>query len=459
MKKQNRLLLIIITVLTVMIILPGNYLRVFGQQVKFRFATGTNPDENNRSISIMNDYDSSRLIIGTDKGNVYSYEIDKNGLLNLRSKKRYELHEDDKSPVRNINFYQGSDGYFLNDNSLYSLTQGPEEWREIKDFRISSGSYPVLWSMGFFGNSACIVGVYYKNKTTTIAGELFSCTNDINSFKSKWSRIQVPNRKTNYVQLTDIYFNKAAEGWVTGTDGVQGIIWSTDNGSDWKEESTTVSEPLLSIAGTGDKVFAVGLNGLIVKRSSAPETRDRPTPNKTIPRDRVKGERVKANIGEILDDPKVDIEITGTVTEIRDSSIKIRVDRDKSLPNTDPLNLMISLIEKMFLDQDDVESENDKTATSNSSSVRWVPVIPNNPVNERLNSIEFAKDGNHGFIAGSNGTIFFTTNAGKTWVPLSGVQLTGSNLYSIAIDDTHGRCFIAGSEGKVVVLSFGNSGN
>ncbi|MGB9597748.1 MAG: WD40/YVTN/BNR-like repeat-containing protein, partial [Candidatus Poribacteria bacterium] len=63
--------------------------------------------------------------------------------------------------------------------------------------------------------------------------------------------------------LWGIYFDSKNRGWAVGANGV--IIYTNDGGKSWKSQSSGTNSWIFDICKSGDKLWAVGLKGSILK--------------------------------------------------------------------------------------------------------------------------------------------------------------------------------------------------
>ncbi|MBW2220694.1 MAG: hypothetical protein JRF40_14590 [Deltaproteobacteria bacterium] len=63
--------------------------------------------------------------------------------------------------------------------------------------------------------------------------------------------------------LYAVYFKDQNKGWACGIDGI--ILWSEDGGENWQRVQTTPGEEnLYDVGCAGDKLWAVGMNGVMI---------------------------------------------------------------------------------------------------------------------------------------------------------------------------------------------------
>ena len=70
--------------------------------------------------------------------------------------------------------------------------------------------------------------------------------------------------------LRTVHFRNSEEGWVVGNDGT--ILFTNDGGVSWNLEETIVSQNLRCLYATGEKVYASGINGVILQYSNQNST-------------------------------------------------------------------------------------------------------------------------------------------------------------------------------------------
>src|SRR5436190_15977061 len=79
-----------------------------------------------------------------------------------------------------------------------------------------------------------------------------------------WHAHHLPSKYQN-LWLASVRFVTSTRGWVAGNDGA--VFSTNDGGRTWKLESVGMSEFLRGLASTSHSLFAVGNNGIILRRS------------------------------------------------------------------------------------------------------------------------------------------------------------------------------------------------
>lgn len=65
------------------------------------------------------------------------------------------------------------------------------------------------------------------------------------------------------VNLNDVFFTDSAQGWVVGDDGT--ILRTRDGGNSWSEMNSRVTHRLEKVVFNGEKGFAIGYGGTVLK--------------------------------------------------------------------------------------------------------------------------------------------------------------------------------------------------
>ena len=494
MKRQQRSFLTSIALAMFTALVAGSGTIVFGQPKIEIVSLPKDKADINRAIALKPEsFGDSMLVVGTNMGKAMFLKIRSDEtIINKPVFRPFPLET--RSLIREIGFYPRG-GYLLSTDGIYFSNGMAMDWQQIasvndKDIR-DSGSTAELWGMTFVNDSkVCVAGVYFKNNSDDIQKDLLLCTNNISAQDDiKWYEPEKPDDKR--LQLTNIYYNQRAQhGWAVGTDGAEGFIWYSNNGgARWEDQKITVEEPLLGITSVGNKVLAVGYNGLIygkgistnsLTRLSAeatinpnidPNPNRNPNSNRNLNSKLKKGDKVRLKRGVMMAFKigKTD-EVTARIREfVGNNEVKLEDIRvkpeDLEEDVIDYLNerpIFITELEKIEDDDDNtVVAKVNLGKTTPTTNSNWakisVPALRNKRAT--LRSVKFADDGMVGFIVGDAGTVLYTSDGGMSWKALTTILPTQQPLlntvefYSIFIDKSY--CWIAGSKGTIVRVKYG----
>lgn len=472
MKRQEKSIGCKISALMIGLFLCGAILTVFGQPKIEVFKDKKTAVEDYRAIFVKPDkYGDSTLFVGTKKGSVMLSRIQISATPFNPVFRPLSFVQPTNGLIKDI-YFSSENGYLVKTDGIYMIEGNSASWKplvSIKDLPKREGATAELWGISFTDNlRACIVGTYFKDNSDDIDKELLLCTNNIND-KKQWEEPKKPKEvKTEQLQLTNIYFDKNTKrGWAVGTNGVEGIIWYSENrGESWEEIKAISSEPLLGVFAIWEKGVAVGLSGMVFGKGFGNTTISttviptKPNPNtKAEEGDTVEIKNTSVSlmpkIGEIIQD-KVIPKVTGIVKEVKKSGMliikEIEVDSNsdnvkewikKRFENKDINPKDVVVIKKKGKDND-----SNTITVKNDTSDDWkkigVPLKNPAPI---LRSVKFDNEGN-GFIIGDNGTILFMKSGETMWKSLPNAQLVGIDLYSIVIDGNY--ALIAGTKGTIV---------
>jgi photosystem II stability/assembly factor-like uncharacterized protein len=145
-----------------------------------------------------------------------------------------------------VRFADTRRGWVVGHNVILYTQDGGQQWREQ---RYAEGEY--FFDVDVLNSTdAWVVGSDGKLLSTPDGGRT-------------WQARQLPLKYRN-LWLASVKFNSSVRGWVAGDNGA--IFSTCDGGQTWFLESNGATEYLRGLASTSDSVFAVGNNGIILRR-------------------------------------------------------------------------------------------------------------------------------------------------------------------------------------------------
>jgi photosystem II stability/assembly factor-like uncharacterized protein len=125
---------------------------------------------------------------------------------------------------------------------------------------LSSADGGGSWNEDSFGDDAQLTSVQFiDNNTAYITGEFGTVLKSGNGGAS-WDRAtDLPGEF--YPQAA--HFIDTERGWVVGLNGA--ILHTADGGESWQNQDSGVNLPLYGITGSGETLYAVGENGIVLR--------------------------------------------------------------------------------------------------------------------------------------------------------------------------------------------------
>lgn len=148
--------------------------------------------------------------------------------------------------LHEVKFFDARHGWAVGDEGILYTSSGGREWRKQRDaekmccFGLSVLSATEAWVVGGRG--------------------VMLHTNDAGR---NWEMAQLPTEHREH-WLDSVVFVDSARGWVAGEEGA--IFHTEDAGRTWRREGSEPSEYIRALAATNTSIFAVGNNGIILRR-------------------------------------------------------------------------------------------------------------------------------------------------------------------------------------------------
>jgi photosystem II stability/assembly factor-like uncharacterized protein len=125
---------------------------------------------------------------------------------------------------------------------------------------LSSTDQGESWSEFSFGDDAQLTSVQFVDSTTGFAAGEFGMVLKTTDAGESWEPMaSIPGEF--YSQAA--HFIDARRGWTVGLNGA--ILATSDGGESWQSQDSGVKIPLYGITGSGEALYAVGENGIVLR--------------------------------------------------------------------------------------------------------------------------------------------------------------------------------------------------